>query len=116
MRKQAVHAAAFDVATQVRKVEDQIESALAELAELQGRMVHARAVARVATATGHEAFEQVAAVMQGLVTARGGMANAHMILKDTQACVPGLRETGFGDGGECPDASEQPGGHLRSVA
>lgn len=36
MRKQIVESAAYEVATQVRAVEDIIESALGEIAELQG--------------------------------------------------------------------------------
>ena len=35
MRKQMIENAAFEVATQVRAVEESIEAALAELAELQ---------------------------------------------------------------------------------
>lgn len=102
MRKQMIESAAFEVATQVRAVEDAIEAALAELAELQGRMIRARAVAGIATATGHEAFEHLAAAMQGLVSARGGMAHCHGTLKATQQLVPGLRTVSFGDGDECP--------------
>ncbi|MCM8557655.1 hypothetical protein [Sphingomicrobium sediminis] len=102
MRKIQIQNAAHEVATQVRVVEDTIEAALAEIAELQGRMIHARSVAGVATATGHEALAEVAKTIQGLVEARGGMANAHRILKDTTRVVPGLRTTGFGDVGECP--------------
>ena len=60
MRKQMIESAAFEVATQVRAVEDAIEEALAEIAELQGRMIRARATFGIATATGHEAFEQLA--------------------------------------------------------
>ncbi|MCJ8190751.1 hypothetical protein [Sphingomicrobium aestuariivivum] len=117
MRKAAIQSAAYDVATQVRAVEDQIESAIAAIAELQGRMIHARSVAGIATATGHEAFEEVAASIGALVTARGGMAKAHMVLKDTQAFVPGLRATGFGDLGECPEESAPAGSaDLRVVA
>ncbi|MCJ7421565.1 hypothetical protein [Sphingomicrobium astaxanthinifaciens] len=105
MRKQAIQAAAFEVATQVRAVEDQIEGAIAAIAELQGRMIHARSVAGVATATGHEALEEVADSIQALVRARGGMAKAHQVLKETQALVPGLRTTGYGDLGECPETT-----------
>ncbi|MBB3764427.1 hypothetical protein [Sphingomicrobium lutaoense] len=104
MRKQMIENAAFEVATQVRAVEDSIETALAEIAELQSRMIHARSTARIATATGHAAFEHVAQTVQALVAARGGMADAHMVLKETQQSVPGLRTTGFGDGSECPPA------------
>jgi hypothetical protein len=102
MRKQMIETAAFEVATQVRAVEDAIEAALAEIAELQGRMVRARATTGVATATGHEAFEQLAVATKALVKARGGMANCHISLKETTQFVPGLRTVGFGDMQECP--------------
>ena len=68
MRKHIVESAAFEVATQVRAVEDVIESALEEIAELQGRMIRARAAAGVATATGHDAFKHLADAVQALVS------------------------------------------------
>jgi hypothetical protein len=114
MRKQMIESAAFEVATQVRAVEDAIESALAELAELQGRMVRARATFGIATATGHEAFEQLAVAMQSLVKARGGMANCHMSMKETTQFVPGLRTVAWGDAEECPP--QQARTDLRIVA
>lgn len=114
MRKEMIESAAFEVATQVRAVEDAIESALEELAELQGRMVRARATFGIATATGHEAFEQLAVAMQSLVKARGGMANCHMSMKETTQFIPGLRTVGFGDMQECPPA--QARADLRIVA
>lgn len=114
MRKQMIESAAFEVATQTRAVEDAIEAALAELAELQGRMIRARAVFGIATATGHEAFEQLAVAMQSLVKARGGMANCHLSMKETTQFVPGLRTVGFGEGEECPPPSAQT--NLRIVA
>ena len=114
MRKQMIESAAYEVATQVRAVEDAIEAALAELAELQGRMVRARATFGIATATGHEAFEQLAVAMQGLVQARGGMANCHMTMKATTQFVPGLRTVSFGDAQECPP--QQARVDLRVVA
>ena len=112
MRRQMIESAAFEVATQVRAVEDAIETALAEIAELQGRMIRARAAAGIATATGHEAFEHLAQAVQNLVSARGGMAHCHGTLKETKQFVPGLRTVGFGDAEECPPASAQ----LRVVA
>ena len=114
MRKQMIEAAAFEVATQVRAVEDAIEAALAEIAELQGRMVRARATFGIATATGHEAFEQLAVAMSGLVKARGGMANCHLSMKETTQLVPGLRTVAWGDGEECPP--EKGFSTLRVVA
>ena len=114
MRKQMIESAAFDVATQVRAVEDAIEAALAEIADLQGRMIRARATMGVATATGHEAFEQMAIALQSLVKARGGMAHCHMTLKETTQLIPGLRTVGFGDMPECPPQAVQA--DLRIVA
>lgn len=114
MRKQNIEAAAFEVATQVRAVEDAIETALAEMADLQGRMIHARAVAGISTATGHEAFEHLVGVMKGLVAARGEIASCHGMLKETKLRVPGLRTVAFGDGDECPP--QQPSATLRVVA
>jgi hypothetical protein len=52
MRKQMIQQSAHEVATQVRAVEDSIEAALIELAELQGRMIRARAVAGIGIGTG----------------------------------------------------------------
>ena len=102
MRKQQIENAAFDVATQVRAVEDSIETALAEIAELQGRMIHARSVAGVGIATGHDSLEHLAKALHGLVSARGGMANCHAALLSATQSVPGLRTTAFGDTNECP--------------
>lgn len=48
MRKQQIENAAFEVASQIRTVEDSIDAALAEIAELQGKMVHARGVTGLA--------------------------------------------------------------------
>lgn len=114
MRKQLIENAALEVATQVRAVEDAIEDALAELAELQGRMIRARAAAGIATATGHAAFEQLATTMHGLIAARGGMATCHGVLKETRQLVPGLRTVSWGDAEECPP--KEPSGILRVVA
>ena len=113
MRKQMIESAAFEVATQTRAVEDAIETALAEIAELQGRMIRARAVFGIATATGHEAFEQLALATQSLVKARGGMAHCHITMKETTQLVPGLRTVGFGDMQQCPEEGRAP---LRVVA
>ena len=114
MRKQIIENAAFDVATQVREVEDAIERALAQIAELQGRMIHCRSVAGIATGTGHQAFEHLAQATLGLVRSRGEIANCHGVLKETKQFIPGLRTTSFGEGDECPPPSGiQP---LRIVA
>lgn len=101
MRKQMIENAAFDVAEQVRTVEDTIDHALTEIAELQGRMMRARGVAGVGVRTGHNALEHLATTLQSLVSARGGMGNCHAALLEATASVPGLRTVGFGDA-QCP--------------
>jgi hypothetical protein len=114
MRKQMMENAAYEVATQVRAVEDSIEAALIELAELQTKMVRARAVTGAAFITSHPAFEQLAATTTGLIAARGGIASCHAALAETRKSIPGLRTVGFGDMGECPPPSAQV--DLRVVA
>ena len=114
MRKQQIENDAYEVATQVRTVEDTIDNALGEIAELQARMVRVRATAGVGIATGHAAFEQLAAALQGLVAARGGMANCHAQLVEAKSFVPGLRTVSFGDGDECPPPAALT--NLRIVA
>lgn len=113
MRRQNIEQSALEVAHQVRAVEDSIEAALIELAELQNRMIRARSVAGVGISIGHAALEQVAVSLQGLVHARGGMAQCHAELLDAKQKVPGLRATAFGDVLECP---EEKTAVLRAVA
>lgn len=114
MRKQMVQDAAFEVATQIRAVEDTIDAALIEIAELQASMVRVRSVASIGVATGQGAFEQLATAVQALVAARGGMAGCHAELVDAKQSVPGLRTVAFGDGDECPPQTARAG--LRVVA
>lgn len=104
MRKQIIENAAFNVAEQVRAVEDTIDNALAEIAELQGRMMRARSVAGVGVRTGHDALEYLATTMTALVSARGGMGNCHAALLEAKDFVPGLRTVSFGDVNDCPPA------------
>jgi len=103
MRKQMIENAAFEVATQVRAVEDTIDNALAEIAELQSRMIQVRSVSRTGVATGQPAFEELAAAVQALIAARGGMVRCHAELVDAKERIPGLRTVSFGDGEDCPD-------------
>jgi hypothetical protein len=114
MRKQMIENAVYEVATQVRAVEDSIESALAELAELQARMVRARGITRAGMVTSHAAFEQLAATTNSLITARGGIANCHVALAETKQTIPGARTVMIGDEGDCPPASARA--DLRIVA
>jgi hypothetical protein len=114
MRKHIIENAAFEVATQVRTVEESIETALAELAELQARMVRARTVTNAGFVASHAAFEQLAATTGGLVAARGGIANCHAALVETKRSIPGLRAVSIGDDGDCPPKTAQV--DLRVVA
>lgn len=116
MRKQMIENAAFEVATQVRVVEESIEEALAEIAELQSKMVHARGVTGIGFVTSHSAFEQLVAATSGLVAARGGIANCHAALAESRKLVPGLRTVSWGDGDECPPAEGRNAPDLRVVA
>lgn len=105
MRKQMIEDAAFNVATQVRALEESIESALVELAELQTRMVHARAATNAGFANSHAAFMPLADIATGLINARGAIAHCHTALVETKKTIPGLRTVGFGPQ-ECPPSGE----------
>lgn len=113
MRRHQIENAAFGIATQVRAVEDTIDAALAEIAELQGRMVRARATMGIGPATGQEAFLKLGLTVQSLIGARGDMASCHASLADATQFVPGLRTVGFGDGSDCPKTAAAD---LRVVA
>ena len=102
MRKQMIETAAYEVATQVRAVEESIEAALADLAELQARMVRARGTTRAGFAASHAPFEQLPAITAGLISARGGIANCHAALAEARQTIPGLRTVSFGDQDDCP--------------
>jgi hypothetical protein len=114
MRKQMIESAAFEVATQVRVVEETIDSALSEIAELQARLMRANAVAATGFATAHPALQQLAAALSGLVETRGAVAACHAALADAKTRVPGLRTVSWGDDGDCPPPSAL--NHLRIVA
>ncbi len=114
MRKQQIQNAAFEVAVQVRTVETTIDAALAEVAELQARIMRANAVTGAGVLTGHKVIEQLIEALGGLVDARGAMGQCHAALVEAKDRVPGLRTTSFGDGTDCPP---QTGfGNLRVVA
>ena len=102
MRKQMVENAAYGVATQVRAVEDSIEAALAEIAELQARVVRARPVTRVPFTALDRVFDEIINATRGLVNARAGIGSCHVALSDAKQRIPGLREVAWGDDGECP--------------
>jgi hypothetical protein len=114
MRKQLIENAAYEVATQVRAVEDSIDATLTEIAELQARMMHVSSVARVGPAPIHAALTEVSTALASLVSARGSIVSCHGELALAKDKVPGLRTVAFGDGDSCPPQE----GHadLRIVA
>lgn len=114
MRKQMLENAAFEVATQVRTVEDSIDTTLAEIAELQARMMRINSVAHVGPAAIHSALQELSAALGSLVSARGSIVGCHKHLADAKGKVPGLRTVGFGDADDCPPPSGF--GELRVVA
>ena len=103
MRKHQIENAAYEVATQVRAVEDSIDAALAEIAELQARIMRVNSVARAGFGTVHPVLEELAAAVSGLVGARGSVVGCHTALAEAKGKVPGLRTVSFGEGHECPD-------------
>lgn len=114
MRKQMIQDAAYDVATQVRAVEDTIDAALAKIAELQARVMRANSLASVGFAAVHPTLEQLATAVTGLVATRGAIVGCHAALADAKGKVPGLRTVAIGDDGDCPPASATAS--LRVVA
>lgn len=114
MRKQMIENAAYEVATQVRAVEDSIDTALVEIAELQARMMRASAVSAAGYGTIHPALQQLVAAVARLVDTRGAIVECHTALAEAKQRVPGLRTVAIGDGDGCPPASAR--GDLRIVA
>lgn len=114
MRKQVIENAAYEVATQIRAVEDTIDAAFAEITELQARVMRANAVAQVGYGTINGALEQIAAATSKLVETRASVAACHAELAAAKTKVPGLRTVSWGDSDECPpQAGAAP---LRIVA
>lgn len=105
MRKQIIQSAAYDVATQVRAVEETIDSALNEIAELQARIMHVNSLAGVGYGVIHPTLEKLASAVIGLVDTRGAIVACHEHLAEAKGKVPGLRTVSWGDGQECPPAS-----------
>jgi hypothetical protein len=112
MRKQMIENAAYEVATQIRTVEDSIDATLFEVAELQTRMMHVNSVARVGPAPIHAALEELSAAIRNLVAARGSIVGCHTQLVEAKGKVPGLRTVAFGDE-DCPKTAQVD---LRIVA
>jgi hypothetical protein len=103
MRKQMIENAAYEVATQVRAVEDMVDGALSEIAELQARIMRVNSVAGAGFATVHPTLEKLALAVGNLVECRGAIVDCHAALADAKQKVPGLRTVSIGDT-ECPPA------------
>ena len=115
MRKQMIENAAYEVATQVRAVEDSIEAALAEIAELQARIMRVNAVARRRLRQQSiRCFEQLAAAVPAWSRRAASIVGCQRALAEAKSKVPGLRTVAFGDGDECP--TEDGLADLRIVA
>jgi hypothetical protein len=114
MRKQMLENAAFEVATQVKTVEESIDSTLVEIAELQARMMRINSVAHVGPAAIHAALQELSTALGSLVSARGSIVSCHQELASAKGQVPGLRTVAIGDGDECPPATGRA--DLRIVA
>jgi hypothetical protein len=114
MRKQLIENAAYDLATQVRAVEDVIDSALGEMADLQSKLVRAVGVTGIAHVRIQAAFDQLSATTNNLVAARGKIGSCHVALAEAKQFVPGLRTVAWGDVDECPPAFGET--DLRIVA
>lgn len=115
MRKQQLENAAFEVATQVRTVEDGIDAVIMEAAELQARIMRAHSIARAGVGAVNPPLEQLAAAISGLVQTRGSIVACHAALVDAKGKVPGLRTVAWGDGDDCPEDT-QGRADLRVVA
>jgi hypothetical protein len=114
MRKQVIKNAAYEVATQVRTVEDTIDAALTEIAELQARIMRVNSVAGVGFGTVHPTLQKLAAAVTGLVDTRGAIVACHAELVDAKGKVPGLRTVSWGDpDDDCPELATA---NLRIVA
>ena len=115
MRKQLIENAAFELATQVRTVEEVIDTALGEMAELQSRLVRAVGVTGIAHTRVQTAFDELSATIGSLVAARGKIGSCHVALAEAKKFVPGLRTVSWGDpDDDCPPASGSA--DLRIVA
>lgn len=115
MRKQLIQHTAHEVAAQTRIIEDTIETALIQLAELHARLVRVSNVAGISYSTLQESFEHVAATTNDMVRVRGSMAQCHIAFAEAKEHIPGLRSVAWGD---CPKVAVAPHAPtaLRAVA
>jgi DNA replicative helicase MCM subunit Mcm2 (Cdc46/Mcm family) len=114
MRKQEIWNAVHEVGIHTRAAEELIESALAELAQLQAKVVHVSNVAGVSYSTLQDSFEGVSSTINELVKVRGTMARCHEVFLEAKEQIPGVRPNKWGDPDPCcPKIAETD---LRVVA
>lgn len=113
MRRDAIWNAVHEVGIHTRAVEDLIESALVELAELQSKLVQVSNVAGVKYETLQQSFEGVSTTINDLVKVRGSMAQCHQVFVETKEKIPGVRTTSWGNGNVCCGSAQTD---LRIVA
>ena len=114
MRKEAIWNAIHEVGIHTRAVEDLIEAALAELSQLQAKVLEVSNVAGVSYSTLQDSFEGVSATINDMVKVRGTMARCHEVMVETKAKIPGVRPAKWGDPNPCCSGSAEP--DLRIVA
>jgi hypothetical protein len=109
MRKQMIENAAYDVATQVRTVEETIDAALSEIAELQSRIMRVNSVAGVGYGVIHPSLQKVSPPWRAWSRRRGAIVACHEELAEAKGKVPGLRTVSWGDGDDqCPEIARRP--------
>ena len=113
MRKQMIENAAYEVATQVRAVEDSIDAALAEIAELQARMVRVRSVAGVGFGTEPRRLRAARRSADGLVGARGAIVGCHAALVEAKGPFPACARSPSATTGSAPKTALRRSSHRR---
>ena len=113
MRREMIEKSAYELATQVREVEDVIDAALGELAELQSRLIRTVGVTGIAHVKAQEPFDHLSTTTASLIAARGSIGSFHVAIAEAKQFVPGLRTVAFGDGDQCPKFASN---ELRIVA
>jgi hypothetical protein len=104
------------IATPLRALEAQIDSAIEQAGHVMVAMAQGRKRARVAAATGHEAFSALGKTVNALFEGRGTIVACHQSLEQTRREL-NVPTRSYGDEASKPTATlseaSQP---LRSVA
>jgi hypothetical protein len=110
--------AARRIADALGPAEADIDAAIASTSRLITAIAVCREQARVPVTTGQSSLAALSGVVQGLIDARGGIAEAHAALARDRI-EAGLGAYAMGDVGDCPSTSARLEGvqtDLRSVA